>query len=119
VAGCRWTSKKPSSPAWGWPDWTNPKSGAGRPGTAGSPSRCSPTPSSPRPPPTNALTHPAPDDLIPLAFNEGDSAIRPEPARGNGTCAVEELEVLRCATVHGFRAELRASAKVLILWCVS
>jgi SRSO17 transposase len=48
-------SRRPSSPARAWPDWTSTKSDAGRPGTVGSPSRCSPTPSSSRPLPPNAL----------------------------------------------------------------
>ena len=36
---------------------TSTKSAAGPPGTAGAPSRCSPTPSSPSPPRPNAITH--------------------------------------------------------------
>lgn len=55
VAGRRWTVEETFQSGKGWPDWTNTRSDAGRPGTVGSPSRCSPTPSSSRPLPPNAL----------------------------------------------------------------
>lgn len=53
VAGRRWTSRSPSRQARNSPAWTNTKSGAGPPGTAGPSWRCSPTPSWPSPPRAN------------------------------------------------------------------
>lgn len=58
VAGRRWTIEETFQAGKGLPAWTNTRSAAGPPGTAGSPSRCSPTPSSLSPRLPNAAAPP-------------------------------------------------------------
>jgi hypothetical protein len=50
-------SKRPSNQPRAWSGSTSTRSDAGPPGTAGAPWRCSPTPSSPSPPRSNATRH--------------------------------------------------------------
>lgn len=69
VAGSRWRVEETFQSGKVWPDWTSTSSAATRPGPAGSPSPCSPTPSWPSSAPTYRL-RPGPDDLIPLTCNE-------------------------------------------------
>jgi DDE superfamily endonuclease len=52
--GSAGASRNPSKPPRAWSVSTSTRSDAGRPGIAGPPSRCSPTPSLPSPPPSNA-----------------------------------------------------------------